>query len=835
MKKILFTFIAAALMVLGTKAQTTIIIKGSTSNPVAGQTVWINYWGIPSTCNVHDTTTTDSAGNFLYTLNLASGCNFGYVVTNIIGCQNQYDTLAASFTHDSTIKNNDTAYMNMVYCDSCKYKKAAFSVTSNGTSLLASFTNLSTPNFNTFLWRFSDGTTSTAQNPTHTYGSVGNYTVWLVATDTVWGCVDSVQRYVYIDTCGGFNDSFEHIISGYTANFFPNLKAYPFQYKLTWIFGDGTSLTNNYPSATHTYGAAGTYTVCLITQDTVNGCSDSVCKTITTASQNCSGFTANFTPTASGMSGNFTSTSSSNANLFIWNFGDSTTTIDTSKFASHIYTTAGTYTVCLIALDTVSNCTDTICKTITVGNNCSGHNANFNFSVSGTGVNFTNTSSRPWGTTAIYFWSFGDSTIDSTYNKSHTYSSPGVYQVCLTSYLTNGCISTICKNVTVSGGTCLGFTADFKTADSCGTVFFFSSSSLNANMFSWTFGNGLSSTTENPVTTYSSSGTYTACLIAKDTLLGCTDTICQSVTSTSQLSGIIYRDSGQVADSGWVYLIEMSIDSITGDTSLTAVDSTLFFYGGYYSFWNIPSGNYLIKAALAPGAAYYGNRLPTYYTQSSLWSSATSVNVNGCAYINITLLSGTNPGGSGFIGGLVSQGANKVGDPLEDVHVVLFTADGKTVAWQYTDDNGNYKFDNLAYGDYKVVVDVLGKRSEEYLVTLSEAQPSNSDGNFDVNTTSVVVVKKSATGIAPIATKQLQLYPNPATQQVNLMFEATEEAITSINIMDISGRLVQQQNIQTTKGSNTALLDVSNLQSGMYLVNIKVGDRNYISRLSVHR
>lgn len=500
MKKILLPFVAIALMVLGAKAQTTIIIKGSTSNPVAGQTVWINYSGIPTTCNVQDTTITDSAGNFLYTLNLASGCNFGRLYTNIIGCR--YDTLVASFTHDSTVKNNDTAYMNMVYC--------------------------------------------------------------------------------------------------------------------------------------------------------------------------------------------------------------------------------------------------------------------------------------------------------------------------------------------VGKGPCTGFTADFKTADSCGTVYFFNSSSSNANMFSWSLGNGLSSTVKDPVTTFSSSGTYTACLVVKDTILGCADSICQSVTLAGQLTGTIYRDSSQVADSGWVYLIEISIDR-NGDTVLTAVDSTIFFYGGYYNFRNVPTGSYLIKAALAPGSAYYANRLPTYYGQSALWSGATTVNVNGCTNKNITLLTGTNSGGSGFIGGLVSQGANKAGDPLGQIHVVLFTVDNKPVAVQYTDANGNYKFSNLAFGNYKVIVDVLGKPSEEYLVTLSATNANDNNGNFDVNTKDVVVVKKSSTSIAPIDVALLKLYPNPAANQITLAFDAIQDGTTSINVMDISGRLVQQQNIQTTVGSNTTLLDVSNLQSGIYFVNIKVGDSNYITRLSVNR
>lgn len=67
----------------------------------------------------------------------------------------------------------------------------------------ATFTNGSTSsNGAAYSWDFGDGTTSTAQDPTHTYDTVGTYTVCLTVTDTVLGCTDMFCEDVTIDNAG---------------------------------------------------------------------------------------------------------------------------------------------------------------------------------------------------------------------------------------------------------------------------------------------------------------------------------------------------------------------------------------------------------------------------------------------------------------------------------------------------------------------------------------------------------------------------------------------------------------------------------------------------------
>lgn len=75
------------------------------------------------------------------------------------------------------------------------------------------FTNTST-NATSWSWNFGDGGTSAAQNPSHTYGAAGTYTVTLFISDTQYGCKDTLKKKMVIvppptatttsnDTCAG--------------------------------------------------------------------------------------------------------------------------------------------------------------------------------------------------------------------------------------------------------------------------------------------------------------------------------------------------------------------------------------------------------------------------------------------------------------------------------------------------------------------------------------------------------------------------------------------------------------------------------------------------------
>ena len=93
----------------------------------------------------------------------------------------------------------------------------------------------------------------------------------------------------------------------------------------------------------------------------------------------------------------------------------------------------------------------TTSKTVTVTAPNQPPTANFTFSCSGLGCNFTSTSSDPDGSIASYSWTFGDATSSTLQNPSHTYGAAGSYTVTLRVSDNQGAQSTTTsKTVTVT-------------------------------------------------------------------------------------------------------------------------------------------------------------------------------------------------------------------------------------------------------------------------------------------------------------------------------------------------------------------------------------------------
>jgi len=116
---------------------------------------------------------------------------------------------------------------------------------------------------------------------------------------------------------------------------------------------------------------------------------------------------------------------------------------------------------------------------------------------------------------ASFLWDFGDGGTASIENPLHSYTLPGIYQVCLTVADLCGSDST-CHFVSTS---CSAPSAGFTIIPS-GLIVFFSSSVSTATSWSWDFGDGSGSTFANPLHTFLNPGTYQVCMMAENSC-GC--------------------------------------------------------------------------------------------------------------------------------------------------------------------------------------------------------------------------------------------------------------------------------------------------------------------------
>ncbi len=135
------------------------------------------------------------------------------------------------------------------------------SPTSGCAPLTVNFTDQSTGDITSWSWDFGDGTTSTEQNPTHTYNSAGTYTVSLTVTGPGGSDTETKVDYITVSEppVADFVGSPTSGNAPLTVNFTDQSTGNPTSW--SWDFGDGNTSTAQNPS--HTYNAAGTYTVTL--------------------------------------------------------------------------------------------------------------------------------------------------------------------------------------------------------------------------------------------------------------------------------------------------------------------------------------------------------------------------------------------------------------------------------------------------------------------------------------------------------------------------------------------------------------------------------------------
>jgi len=290
-----------------------------------------------------------------------------------------------------------------------------------------SFTNTTTlPSGNlTYFWYFGNGATSTQQSPTYTYPAIGTYIVKLIATSST-GCKDSTTTSITVNaspTAGFQVNNASQCLSGNNFIFTNSSLLNPGTLTYLWTFGDGNTSTNTSPS--HTYAAAGTYTVKLVASSG-QGCKDSTTRTVTVY------------PTPSGVlntpstnllcEGGVVILTATGGTSYQWFLNGGA--IAGATNSTHSANQPGIYTV---NVTSSNGCTSTATGSITL-QLISKPSANFNFSnyCATFPTQFNDQSNVANSGVVNYSWNFGQGQGTSTLqNPSYTYPTTGTFSISL--------------------------------------------------------------------------------------------------------------------------------------------------------------------------------------------------------------------------------------------------------------------------------------------------------------------------------------------------------------------------------------------------------------------
>lgn len=244
---------------------------------------------------------------------------------------------------------------------------------------------------------------------------------------------------------------------------------------------------------------------------------------------------------------------------YSWNFGVTGSTTDTStqQYPIFTYPDTGTYFVTVVVSKTQGGqgCYDTSHALVIIYPTLQAHFSYKNV-CQDSAVVFTDSSFSTSSPLNSWKWQFGDGQTSTLQNPTHLYIAPGTYVVILTVGNAAGCVSIITANVIIKPKPNANFTAT--TLCVFDTAHFIYTGADTATNYYWNFGNGATSTLQNPTEVYNTTGSQTVTLIAVSAQ-GCRDTVTKPlvvnplpVVTVSPSVRLCPNTTGQLTASGGV-------------------------------------------------------------------------------------------------------------------------------------------------------------------------------------------------------------------------------------------------------------------------------------------
>jgi len=336
----------------------------------------------------------------------------------------------------------------------------------------------------------------------------------------------------------------------------------------------------------------------------------------------------------------------------------------------------------------------------------------------------------------------------------------------------------------------------------------------------WDFGDGDSSYLQNPVHVFKNPGVYKVRFTV--TIKVNSKIESNSISSLIYISDKSFFHMGGQAFSGYfpidaglayLYLVDEKSNYIP-------VDTVKFDTLGYYIFYQIPVGNYIVKVQPDDLSHFYGNYLPTYYGDVMFWEDAKIIEFKNTSWDkDIYLL--TNEGlknGEGALEGYVSYSDEAKesfnNTPVSKVDLYLMSEDNNVYLSKYSDESGFFDFSNIPVGDYLIYPEITGIKTEKILFTLTEDYPEISDIQLIIGPQSPNFVIENNAQESIIN----NLFPNPASNIVYFTLKHDISLNLKVEVLDLNGKVILQDIVE--RSSINYSINTSNLKSGLYIIKV---------------
>lgn len=381
---------------------------------------------------------------------------------------------------------------------------------------VAQFTDLTVSNNPvTYDWTFGGLGTSNQANPSFTFpAGTNDHFVGLTVRDTACGVQRVIVKPAYVKTSfvkASFVADRDTICEGDTVRFTSNIIGV--NTGVSWTFGP-PGATSSQTNPRHVYNTPGLWSVTLSVTG-ANGCvhDTTITDMILVRPKPTVDFTSS--PTVSCQAPfqvSFNEQAGPGVTSYLWYFERPSLAFFTNQAnPSYTYNSPGSFGVSLSVTDNFG-CRNTIVKNnyVRIAPTVVDFAMDTTEGCVPVNVAFTDQSSSNEPIIA-WTWDFGDASPTVTgRNVSHSYTTPGTYDACLTITTQTGCTGTRCYQVKAGITPTASFSFSPDTVCTDVPVVFSNNSSANANFYNWAFGDGQTDASRNPANhVYETPGTFT--------------------------------------------------------------------------------------------------------------------------------------------------------------------------------------------------------------------------------------------------------------------------------------------------------------------------------------
>ncbi len=403
----------------------------------------------------------------------------------------------------------------------------------------------------------------------------------------------------------------------------------------------------------------------------------------------------------------------------------------------------------------------------------------------------------------------------------------------------------------------------------------------------WDFGDGTTSTLESPTHFYNEEGLYTICFtvtaLGEDPLSVCTTTFCDSVyapagTILNVNSGLIYGCTDPAA-TNYNPLANVNNGSCVYDNSevygcmdstainynpLATIDDGSCIYTEVYGCTDSSALNYNPLATINDGSCIYNDTTYIYGCTDPLainYNPLANMDDGSCIYIgdstavfgctdtsalNYNPLATIDDGSCSYY--CDSTAAYFYVSSIDEATGIIYVVNNSysldpitEFIWDFGDgQTSNEEFPVHEYeseGFYMLCLTILSEAPNGFMVctstycdTIGISQMMLKSNGMTLN-----VISELATGIEQQIQNisDINLYPNPANNNITLSYNVKENEMLTTTIYDVSGRTISSSSSIPTIGYNRVNIDLSDLTTGMYQIELRNKNSRNILRFQV--